>query len=175
MRKIKGISILAVITLVVLAACEKTDELSVNSIVGTYVGTLTSGNDLKSQSVEGHGDDDATAEVTKTSDGKIKVHCYSSELDTTFMLDYYEHNDSIKVCLNGDDFENMYGHMMGQDHMSGGMMGDMNNGETEWMHHMNDEHDEGDEHFGGFDMMRHSFSYTFKMNDGDYHFQGTKK
>jgi hypothetical protein len=78
------------------------------------------------------------------------------------------------VCLTGDDFEHMYGHKYGEGHMSGGMMDDMQNEETEWMHHMNDEHIDGDEHFGGFDMMQHSFGYKFEMNNLDFHFQGTK-
>jgi hypothetical protein len=56
----------------------------------------------------------------------------------------------------------MYGHMLGEGH-NGGMMDDMHESETEWMHHMDEEHDEGDGHFGGFDMGNHSFSYTFQM------------
>jgi len=31
---------------------------------------------------------------------------------------------------------------------------------------MDDEHTNGDEHFGGFDMRDHSFTYTFEMMDG---------
>jgi hypothetical protein len=57
---------------------------------------------------------------------------------------------------------------------SGGMMGGMNNGSSEWMNHMNNEHEEGDEHFGGFNMSNRTFGYTIKSEDGDYHFQGTK-
>ena len=73
-------------------------------------------------------------------------------LDTTMRFSHYYHHGSVKVCLTGDDFENMYGHMLGERHMSGGMM-----------NHMNDEHHQGDEHFGGFDMnnkkKRHSIKY----------------
>ena len=74
-------------------------------------------------------------------------------MDTTFVLNHYEHNDSVMVCLNGEAFEEMYGHMMGHggnmgNGNSGGMMGGMNNGSSEWMNHMNNEHEEGDEHFG---------------------------
>ncbi|MFO7790983.1 MAG: hypothetical protein R6V32_10465, partial [Bacteroidales bacterium] len=92
---------------------------------------------------------------------------------------YYEHHDSAYVCFTGERFEEMYGHMLGKGHMMGGMMGDIGNGETEWMHHMDEEHDEGDEHFGGFDMDHHTFSYTFHMNDGHeprfMHFEGVKE
>jgi hypothetical protein len=55
---------------------------------------------------------------------------------------------------------------MGDGMMGGGMMGDRGEGESEWMHHMNDEHVNGDEHFGGFDMQEGSFTYSFKMMDG---------
>ncbi len=42
-------------------------------------------------------------------------------------------------------------------------------GETEWQHHMDDEHQPGDEHFGGFDMGNHSFGYSFQMMEGGNH------
>ena len=120
----------------------------------------------------------ATSEVTKTGDGEIEVHCYGDELDTTFMLNYYSNNDSVMVCLTGNAFEEMYEHMMGQGHMGGGMMGDISDGETPWQHHLNDEHQPGDEHFGGFDMINNTFGYRFQMTDGDnqylLNFKGTK-
>jgi hypothetical protein len=63
--------------------------------------------------------------------------------------------------------------------MNGGMMSDITNGETEWRHHMDDEHQPGDEHFGGFDREHRSFGYSFRMMDGDspymLNFQGTKQ
>ncbi|SFF08509.1 hypothetical protein [Thermophagus xiamenensis] len=93
-------------------------------------------------------------------------------------MNYYQHHDSAYVCDTGNDFEEMYGHMLGNGH-AGGMMDDMYNGETQWMHHKSEEHDEDDEHFGGFDMGNHSFSYTFRMNpddnSDDLHFQGIKQ
>jgi hypothetical protein len=46
-------------------------------------------------------------------------------------------------------------------------MTDMHMGETEWMHHLNDDHQPGDEHYGGFDMDHHAFSYSFQMNEED--------
>ena len=86
------------------------------------------------------------------------------------MLEIYNHNDSIKVCLTGNDFENMYGHTLGQ----GNMNGNMGNMSTDWTKHMNSEHQQGDEHFGGFNMENHSFGYTFRMHDGEFHFLGVK-
>ncbi len=167
------------IAIVVLGftACNKTDEPIDNSIEGTYVGTLTTYG-LKSGSGVMSGSSNATADVTKIKDGEIEVHCYSDDIDTTFMLNYFENHDSVMVCLNGEDFEHMYGHMYGQGHMGDGMMGDITNGETEWQHHMDDEHQNGDEHFGGFGMGNQTFGYHFKMMDGNMpyslNFQGTK-
>jgi len=57
----------------------------------------------------------------------------------------------------------------------GDMMGDMMNGETEWMHHLDDEHNEGDEHYGGFDMQHNTFGYQFRMGNETMTFQGTKQ
>lgn len=147
-------------------SCEKTDDLKVNDIEGVYTGTFSISSSLKSAPLDGGEGDHGTAEVSMMGENQIEIHCFGEEIDTTFMLDYYEHNDSVMVCLNGDDFENMYGHMLGEGHMGGGMMGDRQIGETQWMHHMNDEHENGDEHFGGFDMQDGSFTYSFQMMDG---------
>jgi hypothetical protein len=163
--------------LVLFTACEK-EEPKIRNIEGTYEGWLTK-NDMKSGETVFDNSVEAKAEVTITGENEIEVHCYSSDFDTTFVLNYYGHQDSAYVCFTGEDFEEMYGHMLGGGHMMGGMMGDINNGETEWMHHMNDEHDEDDEHFGGFDMDDHTFSYTFRMKNGEIpyelHFQGSKQ
>ncbi len=164
MKKIKLI-IATVLGMVVLAACEKSDDVSVQQIEGTYVGTLTGFENAKSETGV-NTNEAAIAEIRKTGNELIEVHLYSDGMDTTFVLNHYEHINSVLVCLDGDDFENMYGHMLGQGHMNGGMMGDMQNGETEWTHHLSDEHQEGDEHFGGFDMLTHTFGYQLNMMDG---------
>jgi hypothetical protein len=157
-------AILAVV-LIGFTACEKTENLDVNDIEGVYEGTFSVSSSLKSTSFDGSEGDSGSAEVSLMSNNQIQVHCLGEDIDTTFMLDYYEHNDSIMVCLTGNDFESMYGHMLGQGHMGGGMMNDIQNGETQWMHHMSDEHKDGDEHFGGFDMHEMTFTYSFKMMD----------
>lgn len=170
MNKMKKSMIVAGIMLAVVlmgfTSCEKSENLSNNGIEGEYIGAFSVSNLLKSAPLNGVNEAHGTAEVSMTGDGQIEVHCFGEEIDSTFMLDYYEHNDSIMVCLTGDDFENMYGHMLGGGHMSGGMMGDIGGEDTEWMHHMKDEHDHDDEHFGGFDMDEHSFTYSFRMMDG---------
>lgn len=173
MRKMKRVGMMMLLVLLVFTACKKADEFSVNTIDGIYLGTLSLSSGQKSASVQA--DVTATAVVTKTSAGEIEVHCYGGEFDSTFMLNYFENHDSVMVCLNGSDFEHTYGHMMGHGHMAGGMMNDLQKGETEWQHHMYDEHKMGDTHFGGFDMNTNNFSYTFKMTDGYSHFNGHKK
>ena len=162
-RVILAGAILAV-AVIGFTSCEKAEDLNVNDIEGVYVGTFSVSSSLKSTldaSESHHG----TAEISLMNDTLMEVHCFGVDIDTTFMLGYYEHNDSILVCLTGDDFENMYGHMLGEGHMGGGMMGDSQNGESQWAHHMHDEHNAGDEHFGGFDMHEMTFTYSFIMMD----------
>jgi hypothetical protein len=166
--------------MVLFAACEKDEgeELKDKSVEGVYTGTLTEVG-TKSANAFAGAQAEATAEVTIVGENEIQVNCYTSDFDTTFMLNYYEHQDSAYVCFTGERFEEMYGHMLGGGHMMGGMMGDIGEGETEWMHHMDEEHDDDDEHFGGFNMDDHTFSYTFRMMDGEipyeFHFQGSKQ
>ena len=76
--------------------------------------------------------------------------------------------------MTGDDFNNEYGHMNG--HMMGHGMHETTG--TDWMHHLEDEHENGDQHYGMFDLENHSFEYSFKMmhNDSVYYrnFQGIR-
>ncbi len=179
MKKNRLITIIIATITLVFAACEDSDSLQDNkAIEGTYLGTITDVNSKNNEAflkTEG----ETIAEITIIGNETIQVHLYDVELDTTFMLNYYEHMDNVNVCLTGEDFENMYGHMLGQGHMNGGKMGDLQNNETEWTHHLNDEHQEGDEHFGGFDMQNHTYSYQFnRMENGSMHnllFKGIKK
>lgn len=158
---------LTIIIVILFVSCQKSDDIGYNDVTGTYVGTLTS--NLANKSSEIVVTKDATVVANRVGN-QIQVNCYAEDFDTTIMLGIYNHNDEVMVCLTGEEFENMYGHMLGQGHMNGNMQ---NNG-TEWMQHLNNEHQEGDEHFGGFDMQHHSFNYTFRMSNGDYHFQGIK-
>jgi hypothetical protein len=170
MRKIAFLKgLILIMAIIGITSCEESNDQAIRDVEGTYVGIFSTSASLKSALKDGTGEHDGRADVTMMGEDQLQVHCYGNDIDTTFMLDYYEHNDSIMVCLTGDDFEEEYGHMLGESHMSGGMMGDMmgdiGNEETQWMHHMSDEHDEGDEHFGGFDMANGSFSYAFRMMD----------
>lgn len=165
-------TLFTIISVLLLFACEKDDVLNNNEITGTYIGTISS--QISGKSSTTLNSKSATADISMFGD-QIQVHCYAEDFDTTIMLDVYHDGNNIMVCLTGEDFENMYGHKLGQGHMGGGMMGHMQNNETEWMHHLNDEHQEGDEHFGNFNMEHHTFNYTFQKSDGDFYFQGTKK
>lgn len=179
-----SIGMLFISALLLVVSCDETGNDPMDSIEGTYHGTFTSNTFLKSAKTNSGEVDHGTAEVTMMGDNLIEVYCLGDLIDTTFMLNYYMHNDSAYVCLTGDDFENMYGHMLGAGHMGGGMMGgsmmgDIGDDETEWMHHVSDEHEEGDEHFGGFDMHHGTFTYSIRMMDesGSYYmtFTGLKE
>jgi hypothetical protein len=162
-------SILVIAIGLLFTACDKNDDdVAYNDVVGVYEGTLTT--DVASKSSRSKSTNTATAVVTMVGD-QIEVHCYNDDFDTTIMLNLFEDGDMINTCLTGSDFENMYGHMMGQGNM---MNGNMQNMGSEWMQHLNNEHQDNDEHYGGFNMQNHSFEYTFKMETGDFHFQGSK-
>jgi hypothetical protein len=175
MKRVTKILACAFIATLAIYGCNKSDDSTDNSVEGTYVGTLTT----KSATGTFIGSSNANADISKTTEGLIQVHCFGMGIDTTFMLNYFPDNDSVFVCLTGNDFKATYGHMMGQGHMMGGMMSDIKPGQTQWQHHMADEHKAGDKHYGGFDMMNHSFGYTFHNYNGGNHmimnFEGTKK
>ena len=183
MKQLKNIGFCAVLAFAMLASCQK-DELSVpQNVAGSYAGTLTT----KSANGTITATNTATVDISEKSEGLIQVHCYGASIDTTFMLNYYDDKDSVMVCLTGNDFQNTYGHMMGQGHStvgmmggntSTGMMGNTTSGTT-WQNHMTSEHSTGDMHYGGFNKMDNSFGYRFLMNrqnnSSTMEFQGTKK
>lgn len=166
---------LAVIMIVLFTACADDEETNDRGFDGTYTGTLT-GSQIKSSDAIGESKQ-ASAEVSITGKNEIRIHCLADGFDTTFRLHYYHHNDSAYVCYTGNDFERMYGHMLGEGH-TGHMMDDKHNGESDWMHHMKEEHQNGAHHFGGFNLNNHHFSYTFDMHKGDtsddLHFEGIR-
>ena len=177
MKKLSLFTLFAAMITLIFSGCEDSELLPVKDIEGIYVGTISDSDALKKTGYL-KTENEAYAEVSKIGNGKIQVHIYDISNDVKVMLDYYEHTDSLYVCYTGDDFQNMYGHMLGQGHMQGGMMGDRQTHESSWEHHLYDEHKEGDEHFGGFNMLNHTFTYRFtRMEDGLTHnliFQGEK-
>ena len=156
--------------LFVFISCNKEDDVSLNTVAGIYEGTITSElankSDAKSISIN---DNNAIAEITMVGD-QIQVYCYGEGFETTLMLDLFKDNENFQVCLTGNDFEKMYEHMYNY----GGMHDEMMNNANQWMNHLNNNHGQDDQHFGGFDMKNNTFEYTFNINGLEYHFQGVK-
>ena len=162
-------SIFTIIIVIMLFACEKNGELNNDGITGVYFGSLTTTNDSSKLS-NSNSSIPATVDVLMNGD-QIEVHCFAEGFDIAITLDYYPNGNDVGVCLTGDDFENVYGHALGH----GGLMHEnMHQNSTQWMHHLNDEHELEDEHFGYFDLQQQSFKCTFQLSNGDFYFQGTK-
>ncbi|MFD2516930.1 hypothetical protein [Salinimicrobium flavum] len=143
-----------------LFSCE-TDEPAPYQIEGTYYGTLSTVDGPSKISAK---TEDAVAVIRKTGNQEVEVHCYSSEFDTIFRLNYFQHEEAFKVCLTGSDFTAMY-HMPYSQPMGMGM-GRMHSG-SEWMNHLSTMHQEGDPHFGEFNPGNHSFEYHFLMEQSN--------
>ncbi len=155
--------VLSIAIVVSITSCNMNNELPQpnlsNQIMGTYKGTLTSS--LSQDAIQ------ATAEITSVNDYTIRIHCHSTDIDTTFYLGLYPDGNMMKVCFTGNDFKNQYGYNMstnGQMMGNNQMMGNMSNG-TSWQQHMSAEHQPGDEHYGYFDMSAMTFNYTFNFMD----------
>jgi len=125
-----------------------------DNIVGTYTGDFS----LEKSS----SGTPAIANVSLNEEDQLIIHCYGEIMDTIIVMDAFQNGDSVMVCNTGEDFYQEYGHMGNGYHMM-----DMRMNQTEWMHHMQNDHQTGDEHYGGFDMQRHSFHYEFKMMEND--------
>jgi hypothetical protein len=154
MKNLIKISMIAVILVAVtLASCNKENDTPnlTTAVVGTYKGELIT-NKLKTGSP-------ATADITSVNDYTIEIHCYGTDIDTTFMLELYEDGDMMRVCFTDEDFYGEYGHEKQEDHH---MMGGDGNW-TNWNQHMSNDHGEGDEHYGYFNMTKHEFDYTFNI------------
>ncbi len=71
------------------------------------------------------------------------------------------------------EFQQEYGHTKGAQHM-----GHMRYPQTEWMHHLADDHEDDDKHFGEFNMEDGFFMFSFRMVEGFtpyfLNFQGVK-
>jgi hypothetical protein len=152
------ISALFVLTII---SCSNNDESTnrdyLDNITGTYTGEFNSENTLaKTTGTAG------TADITLTNNNQLQIHCYGETMDTTIIMYAFQNGDSVMICNSGEDFYNEYGHMENGYHMM-----DMGMNQTDWMHHMQDEHQDGDEHYGGFNMQNHSFHYAFKMMEND--------
>ncbi len=153
MKRMNLLAVTLITAILTVTGCSKDDSYPtaldyINDITGSYEGVYIT-DDLKTTSP-------ANADIQSLGGYEIQIHCYGEILDTTFMMDIYANHDSIMVCATGNDFEETYGHMQGENHMN-----NHGNNENEWDHHMGDEHEVNDQHFGGFNISHHSFEYTF--------------
>ncbi len=171
MKTSKALTMIVLAIMLVMAiSCKKDKSQSdlTEQVTGSYKGTLTPGT-VKSVSSE------ATADVSRYNDYTVQIHCYGSELDTTFMLELYENGSTMMVCFTGNDFYREYGHNMSENHH---MMGENGNW-TNWGQHMSYDHNPNDKHYGNFNMNNHMFEYTFNMHNdtGDYtlYFSGSRQ
>ncbi len=168
MKTMKYLGFVSTLMVVILvASCQKDNNQTRDlafEVVGTYKGSLTE--------IGQPGGVEATAVVTKVEIDKVSINCYSVDFDTTFMMELFENGDSMMVCNYGDDFTMQYGHERMDDHHD--MMDDVN--WQSWNHHMSEEHQAGDEHFGGFDMIEKEFGYRFVINnDSTLKFNGVRQ
>ena len=158
MRTIKFSAVMAIaLSLLFITSCKKDDDFTtaldyLNDITGNYEGTFTRNNKKV-------GGDTAYAEIRHINGNLLEIHCFGDLLDTTFVMEMYANQDSIMLCATGSDFENIYGHEQGEYHMN-----HHKNGENEWMHHQSDNHNSGDEHYGGFNLTKHQFYYRFVLD-----------
>ena len=172
--KNQAIRILAVFIIVplIFVACSKDDDENPDSqklsqaVTGTYKGSIISSNDPANPH-------DAVITVTETDENTVHLNLVSDMLDTSFMLNLYVHGDSVMTCFTEGEFYEHYGHNLDEDHH---MMGGDDN--MNWEHHIDEQHEPGDEHYGGFNMNHHSFSYRIipgGQNDTFYQFEGDKE
>lgn len=151
-----------------IISCNKDDVVSSTHVIGAYNGTLTT--NLGSGSNTQDNSKSATSIVT-TIGKKIEVYCYNDDFSATVLLNIYENGDYMMTCLSGDEFESMYGHSLSQENM----VGYIQNSNLQWTQHLNLEHIETDKHYGSFDMLNNSFSYTFFIDGIEYYFEGEKE
>ncbi|MCF6184457.1 MAG: hypothetical protein L3J56_07505 [Bacteroidales bacterium] len=168
--KILSISIVAILVTFTVACNKKNNVQDLSSeISGIYTGTLKS-NNQKNVS-------DAVADISESGDNQIEIHCYGNDIDTTFVQRLFDDGDTIQMCSVGDAFYNEYGHQMTNQSEHHDMMKDSEG--MSWAHHMDEEHDENDEHYGFFNLSEGTFSYTFNLMSGGVAytaiFNGTKK
>ncbi|HYQ56652.1 MAG TPA: hypothetical protein VEP89_04825 [Draconibacterium sp.] len=180
MKAIKNVFFLSLIAATVLAvSCKKTDTnpdtTSLSKLVtGTYSGELK--NSQTNISVP------ATLNVSALNDSMISMHCFANNFDTTLNMMLYENNDSIMMCFTGQDFYNEYGHNLdnhnfcnsnpegwhsGWEGEHNNWWGNQNNMWNAWNNHMNTQHNQGDQHYGGFNPNAHNCNYSFKVITGN--------
>ncbi len=176
MKHLKILSIIALaIFSIMLASCKKAetnpDKTSLANLTnGTYSGELK--NSQTNQSIP------ATLNVEVLNDSMISMHCIASNFDTTMNMMLYQNEDSIMMCFTGQNFYNEYGHNLDNRNFCNSKpagwhsdwedehdnwWGDQNNMQNAWNNHMNTQHNQGDQHYGGFSSNNHTCVFSFKV------------
>ena len=155
----------------VFIGCSDSNDMELDKLSGTYVGTIEGVNYTKSSDVKSQGS--FTAEV-RVRGNLLEVNCIGPQFNAEFMLEYYEHNGGYMVCLAGEDYKNLYGSQHGT--MNGNHMNGMQTNGTPWMNHLNNAHQSNEHHSNGaFDLSHHTFVCTFSWNDQPVTFNGIKQ
>ena len=151
--------------------CSESNDMELDKLSGTYVGTIDGVNLAKSLDVKSQGS--FTAEV-RVRGSLLEVNCIGPQFNAEFMLEYYEHNGGYMVCLAGDDYINLHGSehgTMNRNHMNG-----MQTNGSPWMNHLRNAHQSSENHSNGeFDLNRHTFVCTFSWNGQSVTFNGIKQ
>jgi zona occludens toxin (predicted ATPase) len=87
-------TLISLTVIIFLFSCEKSDDLNLNDVTGTYIGTLTS--DLSSKSINAKSIKSATVTVSSIGN-QIEVHCLAENFDTTVILDTYNHYGNFDI------------------------------------------------------------------------------
>jgi len=86
--------LLIAMTTILYVSCGKNKyKPDMDSIVGTYQGTISYDLDNSSE--------DATTEITSSGEYSVNVHCHSNNFDTTFVMDIFQ-DGNVVFCNNGN-------------------------------------------------------------------------
>lgn len=171
MIKMRGLFFLIVILSVY--GCDKNEAPELDSIDGTYKGSIRveSATNLSSKASYGS----IVGEIT-TMGNQLEFHCYGEDMDITMMLEYFEHHENTMVCLTGNHYTDLYGHRHGEGMVSGMGMNHMTSGNTDWERHLNRSHNQDGPHFlSGYNRDDRTFQCTFHWNGAAVTFTGKKQ
>jgi|GEM_PF-4057969 len=183
MNKAQAWLIVGIILTALFTSCESSDVLPadqtseqvIQMITGTYQGSIT---DLNTNMTS----NDATIYVHAINDSTVQLVCSSPMFSDSVMLNIYPDGDYAQMCFTEQDFEANYGYPMPDNNYcnngswNGNMgMGMGNHGQngnnsstmTPWMNHINNVHQENEEHYGNFNLANKSLQYKFQSKTSE--------
>jgi hypothetical protein len=153
-------------------ACQENEDDNSFDVTGVYNGTYTIESEYSSKSLSIV--KNASVTIKKTGN-QLQAYCLGDEIEKEFTMDYFEHHEEIRVCLNGTEYFHLYGHQHGERMNSGSGMHHNMNPDTSWERHLNAMHPVGEVHHNnGFNSQNNTFRCTFSWNGKIIAFQGTK-